>query len=298
MKFNITDKGEASLRAVLDAVHVGILVIDSRSHEIVEANDFALGLIGGRKDQVTGRICHGFVCPAETGKCPVTDLGRNMDLSERELIDTTGRQIPILKSAAPIMWGGRPCLIESFIDITVPKRAESALKESEAKFRSILEGMGEGVVVVDRDYRITLANRGYCSQVRMTAEEMAGRHCFEISHRSSRPCFETGEECSVKMTFETGSSHKVMHTHKDKDNRAVYVEVISYPLKDPDGKVVSAIEVLTDITGRVTLEDDLRGKVKELEEFYDMAVGRELRMVELKEELQKLKEELGRYKKR
>ncbi len=36
--------------------------------------------------------------------------------------------------------------------------------------------------------------------------------------------------------------------------------------------------------------------MKELEEFYQMAVGRELRMKELKEEIERLKEELKKYK--
>jgi DNA-binding response OmpR family regulator len=44
-------------------------------------------------------------------------------------------------------------------------------------------------------------------------------------------------------------------------------------------------------------EKELSNKVKELEEFYDIAVGRELRMKELKEEIESLKEELEKYKK-
>jgi len=44
-------------------------------------------------------------------------------------------------------------------------------------------------------------------------------------------------------------------------------------------------------------EKELKKKVKELEEFYDMAVGRELRMKELKEEIEELREELKKYKK-
>lgn len=44
-------------------------------------------------------------------------------------------------------------------------------------------------------------------------------------------------------------------------------------------------------------EQELKKKVKELEEFYDMAVGRELRMKELKEEIEELKKELERYTK-
>jgi len=44
-------------------------------------------------------------------------------------------------------------------------------------------------------------------------------------------------------------------------------------------------------------EKELKKRVKELEEFYDMAIGRELRIKELKEEMESLKEELGKYKK-
>jgi len=43
-------------------------------------------------------------------------------------------------------------------------------------------------------------------------------------------------------------------------------------------------------------EEELKKKFKELEEFYNMAVGRELRMIELKEEIENLREELERYK--
>ncbi|MFZ3136802.1 MAG: PAS domain S-box protein [Thermodesulfovibrionales bacterium] len=44
-------------------------------------------------------------------------------------------------------------------------------------------------------------------------------------------------------------------------------------------------------------EKELKKRVKELEEFYEMAVGRELRIRDLKEEVEELKEELGKYKK-
>ena len=43
--------------------------------------------------------------------------------------------------------------------------------------------------------------------------------------------------------------------------------------------------------------EELAKRVKELEDFYDMAVGRELRMVDLKDEIESLREELEKYKK-
>ena len=45
------------------------------------------------------------------------------------------------------------------------------------------------------------------------------------------------------------------------------------------------------------MEEELKRRIKELEDFYNMAVGRELRMKELKEEIEELKKELEKFKK-
>ena len=41
-------------------------------------------------------------------------------------------------------------------------------------------------------------------------------------------------------------------------------------------------------------EKELKKRIQELEEFYNIAIGRELRMIELKQEAEKLREELGK----
>jgi hypothetical protein len=63
--------------------------------------------------------------------------------------------------------------------------------------------------------------------------------------------------------------------------------------EEEEANIVVSIE---DITVRKRTEEEVQKKVKELEKFYDMAVGRELRMVELKEEIKRLESELKRYK--
>ena len=57
------------------------------------------------------------------------------------------------------------------------------------------------------------------------------------------------------------------------------------------------LALFTDITDRKKAEEEIHQRVKELEDFYTMAVGRELRMIELKEQIESLKEELEQYKK-
>jgi len=61
--------------------------------------------------------------------------------------------------------------------------------------------------------------------------------------------------------------------------------------------VVGRVWSFHDVTDRKRQEEEAKKRVKELEEFYDMAVGRELRMIELKNEIEKMEKELEKYKK-
>jgi len=85
-------------------------------------------MIGGSNDVIVGSVCHRFICPAELGKCPVTDLGQNVDSSERILLNLRGEKVPILKSVIGTTLGGKDVLIESFIDITERKELEKEME--------------------------------------------------------------------------------------------------------------------------------------------------------------------------
>jgi PAS domain-containing protein len=65
---------ENYLEAILNSIFAGVIVVDEKTHEIVDANPNALEAIGASKEHVIGKICHSFICPAEKGKCPISDL--------------------------------------------------------------------------------------------------------------------------------------------------------------------------------------------------------------------------------
>ncbi len=111
--------------------------------------------------------------------------------------------------------------------------------------------------MIDKEYRIVLANNAYSSQESMPARDIIGRHCFEISHRSDKRCHERGEECSVRHSFEKGEPHACIHRHYNRNGGVIYVETKSYPLKNASGRIVSAIEVIKNITDRHLLEEQL-----------------------------------------
>lgn len=131
-------ESEQYLQAIWGIVNTGIVIIDTHTRTIVDVNPAAVELIDLPKEKIIGKICHEFICPAERGKCPITDLGQEVDNSERVLMTSEGREIPILKTVFPIKLKGRDCLLECIVDIGERKQLESQLRQAE-KLQSIGE---------------------------------------------------------------------------------------------------------------------------------------------------------------
>lgn len=138
------------------------------------------------------------------------------------------------------------------------KETIEGLRASDAFTTNILESIDEGFVVIDREYRIISANRAYCEQVKIPVADIIGKHCYEIMHHQTRPCFLDGVECAPAHTFKTGMPYVVFHTHHDSANNPVHIEEKSYPVKDAAGEVTSVIETLNNISEKRRLEEQLR----------------------------------------
>lgn len=109
---------------VFENIQTGILIVDPVTHIIVDANPLAEFLTGRPQEELIGSPCHGFVCPATCGECPITDFHQEIHNNERALINKKGEKIPILKTVAKAKIQGKDYLIESFIDITDRKKSE------------------------------------------------------------------------------------------------------------------------------------------------------------------------------
>jgi len=89
-----------------------------------------------------------------------------------------------------------------------------------------------------------------------------------------------------------------------KDSKVFPVQLISNIIRTDKGVPIGIVTVCEDITERKQIEEklkkseqELQKRVTELEDFYEMAVGRELKMKELKEDIAELKEKLEKCKK-
>lgn len=121
-------ESERQMRLILNSQDVGVVIVEEASHTILFINRKALSLFGAPEKEVLGKVCHNYLCTAQKGQCPVTDLGQDLDNAERVLSTADGGEIPILKSVVRVLFHGKNCLVESFVDITDRKQAEDKIK--------------------------------------------------------------------------------------------------------------------------------------------------------------------------
>jgi PAS domain S-box-containing protein len=112
----------------IDALPVGIVVIDTSSRKIVNINRAAQKLIGAGASEIIGHSCHKFICPAAEGNCPILDMGQSVDNAERQLLTSSGKLITILKTASKVTINGREFLYEVLQDVTDPVNLRKQLQ--------------------------------------------------------------------------------------------------------------------------------------------------------------------------
>lgn len=144
------------LAAILDALLLGVVIIDPEQHRIVYANVEAAAIIGSTVEDMRSHVCHQFICPVAVGKCPITDLDQEIDHSERCVLNRAGEQIPILKTVKKIRFAGRGHLLETFMDI-------SSLKEKE-RLQGVLEMAGAAAHHLGQPLQILLTGIEYLSR--------------------------------------------------------------------------------------------------------------------------------------
>ncbi len=142
------------------------------------------------------------------------------------------------------------------LEIADRKMAEEALrkavrraKDEKAKSDAIIAALGDGIVIQDREYRITYQNRIHKKLI----GDQVGQYCY-IAYRSSG---DVCEDCPIEMSFDDGRIHKAERTIKT-DKGVLNIEVTASPLRDATGEIISGIEVVRDVTERRKMENELR----------------------------------------
>ncbi|MEN8142536.1 MAG: ATP-binding protein [Thermodesulfobacteriota bacterium] len=130
-------------------------------------------------------------------------------------------------------------------DISERKGFETELIEERNKLTSVLDAMGDGLTVQDRNFKILYQNNIHKEKF----NDRTGEYCYQAYHGRDAVC----DGCLLKKTFRDGKVHK-RETLAETESGTLHMEVSSSPVHNAAGKIVAGVETVRDITPRIKLE--------------------------------------------
>jgi PAS domain S-box-containing protein len=151
-------------------------------------------------------------------------------------------------------------------DVTQHRQAEAAVRQSEKRYRQLLETLQEGIWVIDQDANTTFVNPRMAEMLGYTVGEMQGKQLYSFMD-------ERGAEITQRNLERRAQGIREQHDFEflRKDGSRMYALLEISPIYDDDGNYVGGIAGIQDITDRQQAEQALQKSETLLKETQQMA---------------------------
>ena len=166
------------------------------------------------------------------------------------------------------------------------KKGEVAIKGATDEWRDTFDAISDLIFLQDKNYTITRANKSFAAVMKMRPEEIVGMKCYELLHKRNMPW----SDCPFEKTMKDGKAHT---EEIDDPNIGIPILVTTSPILNDKGEVVGSVHIAKDISEMKNAQKDLELKIRDLERFQKVTMGREARIIELKAEVKRLRGELA-----
>lgn len=255
------------LETVTRNIGAGLAII-SKDYHTLWANDVLKRIFG----DVEGKICYSTynqrndICP-ECGVHEIFETGKSKVVHEQVGKGVDGKTVWSEIAATPVKDtdGNVTAVLELVVPITHRKRAEEELRDSEEKYRSLVELAPDGIVAVNAEGIITSANRSFLTLVGYNSEEIVGKPFTELktSRVEDIPKFQSMFKSLMKG--EPSSPVEFLYVRRDGTSR--WAEV--HPsLLTKDGNPVGAQVIMRDVTERKNTEKLIQEDQQKFEQLF------------------------------
>ncbi|MCA1795016.1 MAG: PAS domain S-box protein [Desulfobacteraceae bacterium] len=268
-------ESEKKYRALFDTFPLGITVSDQFGN-IVESNAVSEKFLGIPKteheartiDEPTWRIIRPDGAPM-----PAAEYASVRALKENRQIENV--EMGIVKGDTEITWinvSAAPLHLEdygvvvTYGDITERRLTEEALRESEARFRSIYKHTAVGLAQVSLDFKIMSANEAYCNMLGYQEKNLVGRHLKEFTHPD---VIEENIQKQANLASGKIDHYRMEKKFIHKKGQTVHAILDANLIRNASGNAIYFLGSVVDITERKQAEMDLQSQKKLLEGVFD-----------------------------
>jgi PAS domain S-box-containing protein len=247
-------QGEEGFRSLIQSLSDMILIID-RSGRITYESPSVSKILGYEPGYSIGKSPLGYVHPDD-----MNEAIKHLEDVFRSANDGLPTTFKCLKADNTWIYvevvGGNHIdnpaiqgIVITVRDVNERKRAEAAFRKSEAEKRVILDSVSDMIFYIDTNMRVIYSNLAVKTFFNCTAGELEGKACYLALHHRDRPC----RVCPAIMAMESGTPYEAYASSFGRHWR-----LRGYPVKDEDGTISGAIEVVSDTTDLRNAEEKYR----------------------------------------
>jgi PAS domain S-box-containing protein len=260
------------LRTVLNHLPMGVGVKDLQGRKIL-SNPVDLTMMGATsEEEVLGKTDESFYSLELAAQFMANDQRvletrqpgpvREYQVQgpQGEPIWLSGVKVPLLDADGELFG-----LVAINQDITERKQAEQALRESEERYRRIVETAYEGIWQEDAQACVTYVNRRMAEMLGYAPEEMLGQAADSYVHPQ-----EVGHHREMNQRRRSGASDAYERRLIQRDGETVWVLISASPVWDAEGRFAGSFGMVSDITDRKQAEVELRSRENLLQRIFDV----------------------------
>jgi PAS domain S-box-containing protein len=241
------------LKSILTAAPIGIGLVKERViHWVSPHMNEMLGYSGDELVGKSARIVYphdeeyervGRIKYAQISEKGMGEIDTHMKCKDGSIIDINVKSVPI--DPTDLSKG----VIFTALEITDRNRAVKALRDSEERYRMLVETMNEGLSVIDEKGAFTFVNDRMCRMLGYREDELLGHVVTEFLDEENQRIFR--EQISE---WRRGISAPYEGAFTQKDGRKIFTIISPQPTLDAEGAYKGSLTVITDITERKRVE--------------------------------------------
>jgi PAS domain S-box-containing protein len=289
-QYKLLKESEERYKALHNASFGGIVIHDKGL--ILECNQGLSEMTGYTYSELIGMDGLLLIAPETRGMVAANILAGYEKSYEAIGIRKNAETYPIRLEARNVPFKGKVVRTVEFRDITESRKAEEELKKSEEKFRNFFENSVVGMSITTIDGKLNV-NNSFSKIVGYSEAELNNVNWTEITHADD-----------IELNFRRVNSLLKGERKSDrwekryirKNGEVVWTDISTTLQRDEQANPLYFITAIVDITERKEAEEALLKKNQELDYLNKFMVNREVRMAEIKKEINELLVSIGKEK--
>jgi PAS domain S-box-containing protein len=263
---------ELRYRRLFESAKDGILILDTATGKIIDANPFLINLLGFTKEEFIEKEIWqiGLFRDIAANKEKFHELQQQEYVRYENLpLETAdGRKINVEFVSNVYLENHKKIIQCNIRDITERKKKENALIDSELRRRTLLQTIPDLIWLKDLDGKYLSCNTMFERFFGAREAEIIGKTDYDFIDKELADFFRENDRKAMLAGKPVSNEEWISFAE---DGHSVYLETIKAPMFDSQNKIIGILGIGRDITARINSEKELRQSEEKFRSYIDNA---------------------------